>query len=199
MRIGVDIDGVLNDVALFELEYGSKYYIENTNKHLTNPYGKGTWEIFEGSNEEDNNFWRKAIYQFVKYPARDFASEVIQKLKKEGHEIYIVTARTSDLSYCDISIQKMKKYVKKWLRKYHIHYDDIIWTNKEKTSFCLKNNIDVMIDDNPKHLKEVSVYIPVICYSSNQNHLYDGPNMTRCYSWYDIYDKIYVLDKIKHK
>ena len=116
MRIGIDIDGVLNDVGLFELEYGSKFYIQNTDKHLTNPHGNGSYMIFKGTIEEDNRFWRKAIYQFVKYPARDFASEVLTILKEKGHDIYIVTARISNLSYCDITPIKMKKIVKRWLK-----------------------------------------------------------------------------------
>lgn len=190
MRIGIDIDGVLNDVGLFELEYGSKFYIENTDKHLVDPHGNGSFMIFNGTIEEDNRFWRKAIYQFVKYPARDFASEVLKTLKEKGNDIYIVTARTSDLSYCDITPLKMKKIVKKWLKKYRITYDKIIWTGKEKVTACKENHIDIMIDDSPKHIMALSKNIPVICYDSKYNHMCEGDNIIRCFSWYDILDKI---------
>lgn len=195
MRIGVDIDGVLNDVGLFELEYGSKFYIEKTDKHLTNSNGDGSYAIFNGTIEEDNKFWSQAIYQFIKYPARDFAAEVLKKLKDKGHDIYIVTARTSDLSYCDITPIKMKKIVKRWLKKYHITYDKIIWTGKEKVTACLENQIDIMIDDSPRHIVALSKHIPVICYDTKYNQMCNGDNIIRCFSWYDILDKISQLRK----
>lgn len=196
MRIGIDIDGVLNDAGLFEIEYGSKFYIENTNKHLENPAGYGSLNIFKSSIQEDNKFWGKAVYQFVKCPARAFASEVIKKLKQKGHEIYIVTARASDLSYCDITPGKMKKIVVKWLKKYKIQFDNIVWTGEEKVSACVSNKIDIMIEDNPKHILSVSKHIPVICYDNRYNQECVGKNITRCFSWYDIYDKINQFDSI---
>ena len=191
MRIGIDIDGVLNNVGQFELDYGAKFYVENCGKHLENPLEDGSFNIFAATDDEDTRFWGKAIYDFVKYPARDFAAEVISKLKNLGHEIYIVTARTSDLSYCDISQEKMKKIVIKWLKKYKIYYDKIVWTGKEKLSYCKENKIDLMIEDNPKHIKNLVKFCKVICFDAPYNHNINIENMTRCYSWYDIYDKIY--------
>ena len=190
MRIGIDIDGVLNDVGTFEIDYGSKFYIEHTSRHLDNPHGDGSYEIFTGSLAEDTVFWKDAIYTFVKVPARPFAAEVISKLREMGHEIYIVTARTSDLSYCDISPEKMKKIVVRWLKKNKIFYNQIVWTGKEKVAACLENKINLMIEDSPKHISAVSKHIQVFCYSAPYNQNCAGNNITRCYSWYDILDKI---------
>lgn len=190
MRIGIDIDGVLNNVGQFELDHGAKFYVEKCGKHLENPNGKGSFNIFAATDDEDIQFWQKAIYDFVKYPARDFASEVIKKLKNLGHEIYIVTARTSDLSYCDITPDKMKKIVVKWLKKYKISYDKIVWTTKEKVSFCKENHIDLMIDDSPKHINSLAKFCKVICFDAPYNRHCTGENISRCYCWYDIYDKI---------
>ncbi len=190
MRIGVDVDGVLNNVGQFEIDYGSKFYIENTNRHLDNPQGYDSVEMFCGDKKEDNEFWGKAIYEFVKYPARDFAGEVLFKLKNLGHEIYIVTARTSDLSYCDISPEKMKKIVENWLKKWKIPYNKIVWTGKDKVSACLENKIDVMIDDCPRNILDISKHIPVICFDARYNAKCEGENIIRCFSWFDVYDKI---------
>ena len=190
MRIGIDIDGVLNNVGLYELEHGAKFYIEQLGKHLENPNGDGSNNIFGGTKKEDDMFWSKEIYDFVKLPARDHACEIIRKLKNLGHEIYIVTARTSDLSYCDISPEKMKKIVIKWLKKYKIYYDKIVWTSKEKLSYCKENKIEVMIDDSPKHINNLNSFCKVICFDAPYNKNCEGENITRCYCWYDIYDKI---------
>ncbi len=56
----------------------------------------------------EDEFWEKYLYEYAKNePARKFASEVINKLKDEGKEIYIITARyltdmdTNDLKKCE--------------------------------------------------------------------------------------------------
>lgn len=190
MRIGVDIDGVLNDVGRFELDYGSKFYVLQTGKHMTNPNGYGSDKIFGGTSKEDNTFWAEAIYDFVKYPARDFAGEVLDRLRSEGHEIYIITSRISDLDYCDISNEKMEKIVLKWLKKYKIHYDKLIFAVGSKLKYCKEEHVDVMIEDKPKNIIELSRAIPVICFDAMSNREVKGENILRCYSWFDIYDKI---------
>ena len=48
----------------------------------------------------------------MKEPARKFAGEVISKLKTEGNEIYIITARSSDLTYTDITTEEMQEGVR---------------------------------------------------------------------------------------
>ena len=51
-------------------------------------------EIFDVSNELDSQLWNEYLYGYVtKKPSRKFASEVIKKLKDDGNEIYIITAR----------------------------------------------------------------------------------------------------------
>jgi len=47
-----------------------------------------------------------------------------------------------------------------------------------------------MIEDEPKCINIVSTKIPVICYDAKYNRNYEGKNIIRCYSWYDIYLKI---------
>ncbi len=56
-----------------------------------------------------------------------------------------------------------------------------------------------MIDDSPKHINTLSEFIPVICYDARYNKMCDGKNILRCYSWYDIYDKILVIKQSQNK
>ena len=65
-------------------------------------------EIFNVDEKAEDEFWEKYLYEYAKNePARKFASEVINKLKDEGKEIYIITARyltdmdTNDLKKCE--------------------------------------------------------------------------------------------------
>ncbi len=195
MRIGVDVDGVLTNIEQFELDYGSEYYINYTNKHLTNPKGYGSCQIFEGTEKEDNLFWRTAIYEYLKEPPRKFASKVLELLKNCGHEIYIITNRISDLSYCDITQEQMRKIILKWLKKHKIYYDKLIFSNRTKLDALKENKIDIMIEDNPKNIKEQSEEIKVLCFDARYNSDIEKDNVIRVYSWFDILDKIRSIDK----
>ena len=190
MRIGIDIDGVLTNVEEFEIDYGSKYFYEN--RQLDNvenniDFNKGNYNVDE---DISNNFWSKAIYDYIKIKPRNFACEVINKLKNDGNTICIVTNRISDLSYCDITPEQMKKIVIQWLDEYSIYYDELIFSNGDKTKFIINNKIDIMIEDNEKNIKAINKIIPVICYNARYNMNCKGKNIIRCYSWYDIYSKL---------
>ena len=94
MRIGIDIDGVLTDIERFMIDYNSKYCIEN-NLPVNLKLGEyDDMKMFNFDDEKVVDFWRKYIIDyFQNYPSRYFAAEVIRKLKDEGNEIYIITAR----------------------------------------------------------------------------------------------------------
>jgi len=190
MRIGIDIDGVLTNIEEFEIEYGCKYFYEkgilDTVKTKINFNNE---EIYMDEKYSDE-FWSKAIYDYIKIKPRRFASEVINKLKEDGNVICIITNRISDLSYCDISLESMKKIVIQWLNENSIYYDELIFSNGDKTQYIIDNEIDIMIDDNPKNIGAISKLIPVICYDAKYNKLCDNNNIIRCYSWYDIYNTI---------
>ncbi|MBP3635801.1 MAG: hypothetical protein J6J17_05060 [Bacilli bacterium] len=189
MRIGIDIDGVLTNVEEFEIDYGSKYFYEtgiyNTIKDVD--FTKENYNIDE---DTSNRFWSKAIYDYIKVKPRNFACEVIKKLKEEGNTICIVTNRISDLSYCDITKEEMKDVVIKWLKRNSIYYDELIFSNDNKVQFIIDNKIDIMIEDNSKNIKAISEIIPVICFNAGYNKSCSGKNIIRCFSWYDIYAKI---------
>ncbi len=190
MRIGIDIDGVLIDVGQFEIDYCSKFFIVDKDRHLENSFEYGSYKIFNATLEEDNELWRKAIYEYVKEPARRFASEAIALLKKQGHEIFIITNRASGLDYCDITKEEMKKIVVNWLKKYKIYYDELIFSSGTKLDSLIDKHIDVMIEDTPKNILAQSKFCKVLCYDARYNKDVENENVIRIYSWYDIYDKI---------
>ena len=190
MRIGIDIDGVLTDVEQFTIDYGLKFCYENNLSYRikSNEYDESKALCI--SEENVDKFWNKYIkYYVTEYRARDFASEVIKKLKEDGHEIYIVTAR-NEYGLTGDDYGKMKEFVKEWLSKNNIYYDKIVYTEETKLPYCVGNYIDVMIEDKPENVKQVSTKMPVLCYHCNYNANIEGKNITRVYSWYDIYNKI---------
>lgn len=198
MKIGIDIDGVLTDIEGWQLDYGSKFYYEKYKRNILNHKGYETYEIFNMEEKYDNEFWEEYFIDYsVNIKPRNFASEIIKKLKKDGHTIYIITARGSFLSHSKILYEKNKKIVLKWLKKNNIYYDEIIFSPEDKLSICLNKKVDVMIEDKVENINKISTKIPVICYHAGYNENCESKNIIRAYSWYDIYYKINQLNKIE--
>lgn len=194
MRIGVDIDGVLTNLEDFYLEYGSKYCVENNIDYGINAEGYEPIDIFNLNNQDTYNFWIQYLKTLaINNKPRYFATEVINLLKQEGNEIYIVTARyLTDKD--DEPGKQMKNIVKSWLEENNIIYDELIFSGEDKLQHCIKYNIDLMIEDKVENVNHISTKIPVICFDTRYNKQCIGKNIIRCYSWYDIYNKIQNLN-----
>lgn len=190
MRIGIDIDGVLTDAERMLLDYGCKFCDE---KNFIQDIKIGEYEArdtFHWTIEQEEKFWNQYIIAyFTKYPPRAFASEVIEKLKQEGNEIYIITARNGWGIPKDEE-GKVEDYTKQWLKENQIYYDKIMFTTGSKLPYCKENEIDIMIEDSPTNIVDIAKEIPVICFHSTYNAPIEGKNITRAYAWYHIYSHI---------
>ncbi|MCT4613135.1 MAG: hypothetical protein N4A47_07180 [Clostridia bacterium] len=192
MRIGIDIDDTLTNLYEYTIAYGQMYDYEELEKDsMINPYGYDTPFIFEWSDEEDKSFWEKYIEEIVtKVNPRPFAVSVIERLRREGHEIYIITAR-SNLWY-----KNPYKISEEWLLKNKIEYDKLVVSARDKVKACKENDIDIHIDDSNKHLKELTeAGIPVLLYDNVFNKKSDTKLSIRVYSWPQIYNEIQKLTK----
>ncbi|MBQ6494643.1 MAG: hypothetical protein IJI49_01425 [Bacilli bacterium] len=193
MRIGVDIDGVLNDIGQWHYSCGYKFCIENNIHRGFNPYKYMIEEQFFLTNEENNRFWKEYIFDLmVSIPSRPYASQVIKELRELGHEIVILTAR--DNRYLTNQYANtMNFYVEQWLTKHGIEYDQIIAGTGNKKDKCIKNNIDIMIEDKASNVEKISEHIPVLCFDAPYNLEVKKDNVERVYSWYQILN--YFLNK----
>lgn len=190
MRIGIDIDGVLTNMEQFMLDYATKYCYENNLPIKINVHEYNEVEMLNMREEQTIKFWNTYLGEYVtKYPMREFAKSIIDKLKKDGNEIYIVTAR-SEYGLPEELYGKMSELTVHWLKKNDVNYDKIFFTKDSKMQAIEENNIDIMIDDSPKNIKELSTKIPVLCYHAQYNSDIKGENIIRVYGWYDIYEKI---------
>lgn len=189
MRIGIDIDGVLTDEHRFIIDYGTKYF---NNRNIPYKLHKDIYDsekIFEVTKEQYNEFWKQnLLYYSQNISIRPFASEIINKLKKEDNEVYIITARYFT-TYENKDKEQMQNIVKEWLDKNNVLYDEIIFS-ENKLDICKEFNIDIMIEDKPENILGISNEIPVICYDHPYNENLCSKNIIRCHSWYDIYTKI---------
>ena len=193
MKIGIDIDGVLTDIEQWQLDYGSKFYYENYGLGIKNYKGYETNEIFDVDIKLDDEFWNKYFREYsINLEARKFANEVIDKLKEDGHEIYIITARGSFLSHLAnvMTIEENRNIVLNWLKINQRHYDNIIFSPEDKFEICKENNISIMIEDKVENINNISKIIPVVCFNAAYNKECNGKNIFRAYTWYDVYRKI---------
>ena len=178
MKVGIDIDGVLTDIASFQLERGTKHFGNIIHKN-----GYEIRDIFNCSKKKEKEFWLKNL-DYYTLESRSGSSEFTNYLHNIGHELYIITARNLFL----------KGYTKFWLKKNNIFFDKIIYsTNKLKS---IKDyNINVMIEDSPKNIILLHKYIPIICMKAPYNEIIDNNCIHMVSSFEEIYNIIEKLEK----
>ena len=123
----------------------------------------------------------------------DDAAEVVNKLRKEGHKVIIITSRVHTTE-TGITGKLFRWMLKHWLKKNQLTYDDIIFCEEkgsgvDKLRVCRENNIDVMVDDSPENLYEIRGLKRVICYTAAWNaecHDFDDCRVKNFRELYDV-------------
>lgn len=189
MRIGVDVDGILTNLQEFMNKAGKDFAKRHNIECKNNVYGYNTLERFGWGKEIDNLFWEETFFLYCNnVKMKENASQIIHKLKEDGHKIYIVTARY----YCEENTslgEKSRECLTNWLKNNDIYYDKIFYTGGKTSKLPIieDNQIDIFIDDAVKNIDEISKKIPVICLNEPYNKVYENNNMTRCENWEEIY------------
>lgn len=192
MRIGIDIDGVLNSQYNFCIDYGTKFCNEIGKFKLENVNAIDTVDMFLWGKEVAHQFWNKYRKDLaITLPAKKYASEVINKLKENGHEIYIITARKNNDEWFSENLKNdVENITKKWLKKNEIYYDYISFDVKDKGLYCRKHDIKYMIEDDPKNIIKLIGNTNVVIFDQPYNRNDEFKSIIRAYSWYDVYSKI---------
>ncbi len=204
MKIGVDIDGVLNYRQEFMLECGTHYCLESGKGSLINPTGAHLSTMFGWDRATVHDFWNKyGILQMYEWPAQRFAAEVIRQLQQDGHEIWIITGRNRrDALIEGMPDNDWEEVTKLWLHKNRIPYDNIAFdlgrpAPYDKGTFCTQHNIPIMIEDSPDYLLDLAGKTHIFIFDCLYNHQVHLDNSTRVYSWYDIYQKIKTMETLQ--
>lgn len=191
MRIGLDIDGCLNDSRNTLLNKGIKWLLNNGYQDIK--FNNKLWDFDQvfALNENDKLRFMKDTFKdiLMSTKVREDASEVINKLHNEGHQIIIITGRKAYDEYFGTD-GNLELGTTKWLMDNNIFYDQIIFDAQDKEDICVKNNIDIMIEDWGPNAEAVSKKLPVLLFETNYNFKYIGENIIPVYSWYDIYIKV---------
>lgn len=181
MRVGIDIDGCLTEIDKWTFIAGEEC------GYTVKRYAYEAKDIFDLEKTEYQKFWAKYFDTLLAHvEMRKNANRVIDRLIKEGHEIYIITARAE----CDLPEEKKNQDIevitRDWLKNNNINYHHLEMRCFNKDSYCQENNIDIMIEDKPSNILAIAKLIPVICVDCTYNREIKGKNIMRASSWDDI-------------
>lgn len=186
MKIGIDIDNTITNTLPILKEYCKRYNDDVVKRNLKmNDEGFNTSNLFKWAKEEEMDFCNKHLEEVVmKAPIKNNAIDIISKLKKDNHYIYIITSRRKP------HFKDPYKLTEEFLKKNNILYDELIVECEDKNAFCINNHIDVMIDDEPQNIMSISKNIPVIVFNGIQNKNCRGNNIIKVDEWLKTYDII---------
>ena len=191
MRIGIDIDNVISTFNEELLEEFLKHNKElGYGKEMNNNATYITRGMFNWKEGEVQAYYKNNIEKIIKkLNVKRDAKKYIDKLKNDGHYIYIITGRDNG-EYLD-----PYNNTKKWLEDKSIKYDKLILTNAYKndehgkSEKCIENNIDIMIDDSVDICKDCINYgITTLLMDTPYNR--QSNDITRVHNWKEIYDYI---------
>ena len=193
MNIGIDIDDTISETFETLLPYSQKYTIEDLKRkskiELRSDYPNHFYIVYmNGWNEKEAvDFWKKYYAEILRnLNMKKFASEVINKLKSEGHKIFLITARW------DMEKDNTQEITKQWLKENNIEYDGLFLNASDKLQLVKDNNIDVFIDDSFNNCKKIANNTDVKVYMMNSkiNEALNDEKITRVFSWAEIYSLI---------
>ena len=185
LKIGIDLDGVLFDSEKLYRVYTELYDMFELKKNSkVNNREVKLQKRFNWTQEEINTFFDK--YQERIMLESDFmpgAIKIIKRLKEEGHVLIIITARGN-----------MKKEIitltQEILRKNNMDiFDKYFWGIENKEEICLKEKVDLMIDDNNENCKKISKQKIKTIYLKDAPSfdMQENEYLKTLYNWGEIY------------
>ena len=143
MRIGVDLDGVVFDSEKEFRVYSELYDILELKKDSKIDNKKLRFQDrFNWKQEELQGFLNKYHKQIiVESNFMPGVKSVLQLMKQDGHSLILITARGSiNKDMIKITEERLKNAGMDIFDKYY-------WATENKDEICVKENIDIMIDD----------------------------------------------------
>lgn len=190
MIIGVDIDNTIKDtqhaaVKVYNQKLNQSVKVEDVKEfHLNKAYGL--------TRQEGRKLWRsleKEIYQ-LGIPLAN-AAKALNKLAREGHRIYFITARPK--------IRNIEAITRNWLKKYGFPYtgDNLVMNAQDKGKIARKLGVELFFEDAPDHLENlVKNRVPVVVVDAVYNRDFPVP-LKRITNWEQVYDLVQEMEKEK--
>ena len=182
MKIGIDIDDTISNTAEYLIEEAIKYDKLYKKKGIIDITTYDFCGLFNWNKNDKEDFYKYVHDNDLhNMTVKEYAKEVINELRKEGHEIYIITRR-------DINIYKNPyQQTSDWLIKNNIEFDKLVVQAKDKGCVCKEHHIDLFIDDLPSNCERAhELGINVLIFDSPYNK--EENRFQRVENWKEIYN-----------
>lgn len=182
MKIGVDIDGVLNNLTEAVLEVynedsGDNLTVDDITDYMIEKFVKPEYK-----KDFPKYFMDKRVWKRVK-PVQE-AINLISKFYKEGNLIYFITSTEP------YNLYKKDKWLQRIFPQMIFEMDDMLIRIKHKQLV----DVDILVDDYSKNLKGKTHYFKILINKPwNQNIDDEKEHITRCYNWNEVEKAIYNL------
>ena len=152
MKIGIDLDGVVFDSEKEYRVYSELYDMLDLKQNSKTDNRKLAFQDrFNWTQEEIDGFLKKYHKQItLESNFMPGAQKVLKMLKEDGHTLILVTARGS------LNKDMIKLTENRLKQKDMDLFDKYYWAVKNKAEVCVKEKIDLMIDDPLNHIKAVA-------------------------------------------
>ena len=191
MNIGIDIDDTITKTyeQIFPraIEFVEKVLKRNVELDYSKTFDHRYIEnMFKLSDEESDLFWKLNLEKILSsVEPKEKSIEKINKLKEDGHNIIIITARWSS-EYLDAD-----ELTQKWLQKYDLKYDKLFTNLESKKQTAINQKIDIFIDDSIRNCEMVlSGNIKTYMFSTKNNEYYENKDIEKVASWDEFYEKV---------
>lgn len=194
MRIGIDVDGVIYNTEEELRVYAELYDMLELKQRNSDKNDKEFRFIyrFHWTDEEMEGFMKKYHEEIVKTAHyMPGAKDVLKMLKKDGHELVIITAR-GDWN------ENVKRITETRLREDGLDiFDEYYFKIEDKGKLCKDKNIDLMIDDYYKNCQKTAENgINTIYFKAAITpELEESEKLKVLYNWGEIYRYIVELNE----
>lgn len=190
MKIGIDLDGVVIDSETTFRTYEEIFDIDTLKgNNLINREEPKFQARYDWTSEQEKVFIEKYFLKVSKESniMSGFLA-VYNPLKKQGHEFVVITARGGIVS-------ELKDDAIRLLNENNIKFDKYYWKIEDKLEICKNENVDIMIDDDWRIIKELSDNKIKTLYFRDTNlmKLNENEYIKEVNNWGDIYR--YISDK----
>lgn len=192
MKIGIDLDGVVFDSEKEFRVYSELYDMIDLkqNSKMDNKELKFQ-DRFKWTQKETEGFLNKYHKQIiVESNYMPGVKRILNLLKQDGHSLILITARGGmNKDMIKITEERLKQSEMDIFDKYY-------WSTENKDDVCVKENIDIMIDDFYKKCESIAnKKIRTIYLKDAPSYdLEENDYIKVLYNWGEIYRYIKEID-----
>ena len=193
MKIGIDLDGVVIDSETKFRTYEEIFDIDVLKENnLINREEPKFQNRYNWNEEQEKEFIEKYFLKVARESnlMSGFIG-VYNLLKSQGHEFVVITARGG-------LVEELKDEAIRLLDENNIKFDKYYWKISDKLEICKKENVDIMIDDDWRIIKNLSDNSIKTLYFRDTNlmKLEENEYIKEVNNWGDIYRYINQIQNI---